>query len=167
MMGEDRSRGAASHRDEIVRLCEGYSITSEFASMIVLENDAEYRRWKIDRRNATRVVRDRRAQEAVRVQLELLRRQTAQKIGPKGAVTPNAQEPSKTILAANASDAPTPNFTGAREDATQTARSAAGDGASGGDAGGAIDPVTAAVAAALAGLGFACRRRRASEAPRG
>ena len=168
LMGEDRGKGAASNRDEIVRLCEGYSITSEFASLIVLENDAEYQRWKIDRRNATRIVRDRRAQTAVRQQLEAMRRQTAQSIGPKGGGTPNAEEPSETILAANSSNQATPILTGPREDAveTQTARRAASDDAGGGDAGGAIDPVTAAVAAALAGLGFAFRRRRAADAPR-
>ena len=46
---------------EIVRLCEGYSIVSEYASFIVLENDAEYQRWKIERRNAMRIERDERA----------------------------------------------------------------------------------------------------------
>src|SRR5262249_33151947 len=45
-----RTGSAGLVQDEIVRLCEGYSIASEYASFIVLENDAEYARWKIERR---------------------------------------------------------------------------------------------------------------------
>ena len=41
--------------DEIVRLGEGYSIATEYTSFIVLENDAEFQRWKIDRKNALRI----------------------------------------------------------------------------------------------------------------
>jgi Ca-activated chloride channel family protein len=47
--------------DEIVDLCERYSITSQYASFIVLENDGEYKRWKIERRNVRRIGRDRQA----------------------------------------------------------------------------------------------------------
>ena len=39
---DQRTTGSKVHVDEIVRLCEGYSIVSEYASFIVLENDAEY-----------------------------------------------------------------------------------------------------------------------------
>src|SRR6185436_12722968 len=52
--------------DEIVRLCEDYSITSEYASFIVLENDAEYQRWKIERKNLVRLERDRASQSRVK-----------------------------------------------------------------------------------------------------
>ena len=43
-------RAQGSERDEIVRLCEAYSIVSPYASMLVLENDDEYKRWKIEQR---------------------------------------------------------------------------------------------------------------------
>ncbi|HEY1785618.1 MAG TPA: VWA domain-containing protein, partial [Pirellulales bacterium] len=88
LMAAGRADGSNGHADEIVRLCEGYSIASQYASFIVLENDAEYQRWKIARRNATRVQRDRQAQLAVREGLAQLRRDTAQKIGPKGDAKP-------------------------------------------------------------------------------
>ena len=56
LMADGRRGGnLESLKPEIVRLCEGFSIASEYASFIVLENDAEYQRWKIDRRNVTRV----------------------------------------------------------------------------------------------------------------
>jgi Ca-activated chloride channel family protein len=173
LMAEDRKQGSTSYRDEIVRLCEGYSIVSEHASFIVLENDAEYRRWRIDRRNATRIVRDRQAQAAVREQLQALRQQTAQRVGPQDAGKATAQKSSDTSTAANSADASAPTITGPRVDAVDTQiasapvdapRTITTDDGRGG-AGGAIDPLTAAVAAGLAGLGFACRRRRTADAP--
>src|SRR4029079_15740005 len=83
---EEMSRGGSlGLRDEVVRLCEGYSIVSEHASFIVLENDKEYDRWKIERRNVVRNARDRKAQQAVRDQLETLRRQTQAALGPDAA----------------------------------------------------------------------------------
>jgi Ca-activated chloride channel family protein len=189
LMGENRSNGGTKHRDEIVQLCEGYSITSEFASFIVLENDAEYRRWKIDRRNATRVVRDRQAQTAVREQLAQLRRQTAEKVGPRVAQKAPANGTKTESLAASPSESAGPSITGPRSDVSSSftgfdpietrvtvtpsddtrrgfeISSNAGnrDGAGGG---GAIDPLTALVAAGLAGIGFACRHRRVGESPR-
>jgi hypothetical protein len=44
---------------EVVRLGEAYSIATEYTSFLVLENDGEYQRWKIDQRNALRIARDR------------------------------------------------------------------------------------------------------------
>ncbi|MEL6108690.1 MAG: VIT and VWA domain-containing protein, partial [Planctomycetota bacterium] len=72
LLGEERS-GKASHQEEIVRLSEGYSIVSPYASMLVLENDAEYRRWKIEQRNASRVKRDRASRQAVQRKLTSIR----------------------------------------------------------------------------------------------
>ncbi len=58
---EQQRAGATDDQvSEVVRLCEGYSIVSQYASFLVLENDAEYQRWQIARRNATRIERDRR-----------------------------------------------------------------------------------------------------------
>ena len=75
LLGEQRSGATDSQVDEIVRLCEGYSIVSEYASFLVLENDAEYKRWQIARRNATRVKRDRKAQLALRQEFDQLQQQ--------------------------------------------------------------------------------------------
>ena len=72
LMGGERA-GTAINRDEIVRLCEGYSIVSPYASMLVLENDAEYKRWKIEQRNVVRVSRDRKSRELVQSKLAELR----------------------------------------------------------------------------------------------
>ena len=74
--------GGQLDTNEIVRLCEEYSITSEYASFIVLENDGEYRRWKIERRNANRIRRDRAAREQLNRELTQLRERSMQQIGP-------------------------------------------------------------------------------------
>ncbi len=164
LMDEERRDGGHRNANEIVRLCEGYSIASPYASFIVLENDAEYKRWKIDRRNAVRIVRDRQAQQQVRERLEELQRQTAENVGPRPAnkvagrknppVAPNelarADVPQPAVT-------PTPSVDrGFGPRFSNGGRSQQGGGAGGG----AIDPLTALVAAGLAGLGWTCRRKR-------
>lgn len=74
---------------EIVMLSEGFSIPSLRASFLVLENDAEFARWKIDRRNATRIQRDRKARERLRDEL-LARREfaTATNVEPESSPSP-------------------------------------------------------------------------------
>ena len=58
-MGKIREVGESPQLvQEIVALCEGFSIVSEYASFIVLENDSEYQRWSIERRNLNRVQRE-------------------------------------------------------------------------------------------------------------
>jgi hypothetical protein len=52
----------------------GYSIVSEYTSFLVLENDAEYQRWKLERRNALRIERDRKRQRQLDAQLASIRR---------------------------------------------------------------------------------------------
>ncbi len=185
LMGDGRREGTPGAVDEIVRLCEGYSIASEFASFIVLENDAEYQRWKIDRRNATRIGRDRQAQLAVHDRLEELRRQTAQQVGPQAAdslkqqakrtgrsrtettptqvasVDPNQQPAVETPPAAqtpSTSQAPTTDNTPPVDAFAPQVTS--GRHARSGRGGGAIDPLTGLIAAGLAGLGWASRRKQ-------
>ncbi len=68
--------------DEIVRLGEAYSIVTEYTSFLVLENDAEYQRWKIDRKNALRMERDRAAQQRLRERLEAIRDRAVTRLGP-------------------------------------------------------------------------------------
>jgi Ca-activated chloride channel family protein len=72
--------------DEIIRLGEGYSIATEYTSFLVLENDAEYKRWKIERRNGGRLDRDRAAQANRNSQLESIRNKANSNIGPQSAV---------------------------------------------------------------------------------
>src|SRR5436309_10959503 len=66
----DRTGSRNDVVSEVVKLGEGYSIVTEYTSFIVLENDAEFQRWKIARNNALRNDRDRKAQELVRSNLE-------------------------------------------------------------------------------------------------
>ena len=99
----DRRSNRQEVIDEVVRLGETFSIITEYTSFLVLENDAEYKRWKIERRNAERLQRDRAAQSRRRQSLESLRRKAMQDIGPHatGADTgpaPNSlQQPLPTV----------------------------------------------------------------------
>jgi Ca-activated chloride channel family protein len=169
LMSEGRRDGSKSHLAEIVRLCEGYSIASEYASFIVLENDAEYQRWKIERKNATRLQRDRQAQLAVRERLSQLQQQTAQQIGPRADKTaqsgaPEPQQPTQLAQANSQPVAPIADAAPAQPDlpgrdfgprfSIDAENRGGGQGG-----GGAIDPISALVAAGLAGLGWACRRK--------
>jgi Ca-activated chloride channel family protein len=61
------------YSSEIVRLGEAYSIVSEYTSFLVLENDNEYKRWKIKRRNALRITKDRNSQAKLRDELNKLK----------------------------------------------------------------------------------------------
>ena len=166
LMAEERSAGNRRHQQRIVELCEGYSIASEYASFIVLENDAEYLRWKIERRNATRVARDRRAQQAVREELRRLQdRGVAQfaadrvakptsSPGPRLATPPAAASPSSSPMPP--SQQPMPRTS--RDLVMPTTPSGGGGG------GGAIDPVSGLLLLGFGGMAALSRRRKA-EAP--
>jgi Ca-activated chloride channel family protein len=151
---DDGRRAGTVDTAEVVRLCEAYSIASEYASFIVLENDAEYQRWKIERRNAARVERDERALEAVRQKLEGMRRKAEQQVGP---IEPDAR-PSPAPAAA--SQSPTIQQ-------TQTSRSVPTQSRRGFDlpaprrgGGGAIDPVSGVLLLAAGSAGLRALRRR-------
>jgi Ca-activated chloride channel family protein len=88
---------------EIVRLGEGFSIVTEYTSFLVLENDAEYQRWKIARTNAARVTRDRAAQNARVQEEERIRAKAVADLGPQPAAQARAP-----ALAANVPQ-PVPN----------------------------------------------------------
>jgi Ca-activated chloride channel family protein len=96
----DRNDARSQVSDEIVRLGEGYSIVTEYTSFIVLENDAEYKRWKIDRRNAVRTTRDRKAHQDLAARLEAMRDQAALALGPAAAGAPKTPDPSQGSAAA-------------------------------------------------------------------
>jgi Ca-activated chloride channel family protein len=81
----DRTESRDQVIPEIVKLGEAYSIVTEYTSFLVLENDAEYQRWKIDRRNVLRVQRDRQAQQDVRARLDAMRDRALADVGPEAA----------------------------------------------------------------------------------
>ena len=88
----DRSGSRSAVRDQIVRLGEDFSIATEYTSFLVLENNNEYKRWKIKRRNRSRTGRDRVGQEALRKELDQLRAESFSKLGPgkeSGSVASN------------------------------------------------------------------------------
>jgi Ca-activated chloride channel family protein len=154
LMEEGRRDGKLEQlKPEIVRLCEGYSIAGEFASFIVLENDAEYQRWKIDRRNLTRVARDRKSQEAVRNELASLREKAQQQLGPQPTESAAKQ---RADTSSTTSARPNMDRRLGPVDARGLDRTADG----GGGGGGAIDPFTALAACGLAAAGLLVRRRR-------
>lgn len=160
LMREARTNGSMdSVRSEIVQLCEGYSIVSEFASFIVLENDAEYKRWKIERRNATRIQRDRRAQDAVRKQLDALRSESLARVGPNAQAEPvSLENPQPQNTSTNSQPTPTqrPNDTRPNSNRSWDLNIPSG----GGGGGGAIDPLTALTMLGLGGLMLSQRKKR-------
>jgi len=81
----DRTGSRDKVIDEIVQLGETYSIVSEYTSFLVLENDAEFRRWKIERRNMARSKRDRGAWKRNRKKLDEIRNKALVNIGPAAA----------------------------------------------------------------------------------
>jgi Ca-activated chloride channel family protein len=78
---------------EIVRLGEDFSIVTEYTSFLVLENDMEYQRWKITRRNLESTSRDRTAQAKVREQLDAIRNKAMAEIGPQDGAASTASNP--------------------------------------------------------------------------
>ena len=139
--------------DEIVRLGEGYSITSEYTSFLVLENDAEYQRWKIERRNASRIRRDRDAQLRLRRELEALRARAMSGIGPMVNKEQTVPQPVQV-----ASNTPRSSFPQAMPQASRPAPSRSINLPSMG--GGAMDPISALVGVVLAGAALIGRKRR-------
>ena len=87
----DRKGNRRSVIDEVIRLGEDYSIVTEYTSFLVLENDTEYKRWKIERKNANRMQRDRSAQSKVRTELASIRDRALKDIGPLAAIKPEAK----------------------------------------------------------------------------
>jgi Ca-activated chloride channel family protein len=68
---------------QIVRLGEDFSVVTEYTSFLVLENDAEYQRWKIARKNLESSNRERTAQAKTREELDSIRNKAMADIGPQ------------------------------------------------------------------------------------
>ncbi len=148
----DLSGSRARAVDEIVRLGEGYSIVTEYTSFIVLENDAEYRRWKIDRRNLLRLARDRKQQQTLQAELGLVRERALADLGPN-SMDANRLATAEPPVATTQPDPPS-RPSGVRNlDFRPTVHS-------GGGGGGAFDPISGTIVLAMAGLGVAAQRRR-------
>ena len=81
----DRAGDREQVLDDIIRLGEDYSIVTPYTSFLVLENDAEYQRWQIERRNTLRIEKDRQAKTRRQEQLELIKRKAVADIGPQAA----------------------------------------------------------------------------------
>jgi Ca-activated chloride channel family protein len=147
----DRTGDRGQVIDEIVRLGEGYSIVTEYTSFLVLENDAEYRRWKIDRRNAARLERDRRKLERVRAELESLRAKSSNEVGPVGRPVPNSS---------GAPQAQAPRSSPAASPVRAQPTRSRDRGIDLDFGGGAFDPLTAGLVLGLGGASYAAYRRR-------
>jgi hypothetical protein len=157
----DRGGSRSAVLDEIVRLGETYSIVTEYTSFIVLENDAEYQRWKIDRRNVRRLDRDRKHQQVVRAELETLREQALADLGPK----PTESDLASADGAVPSHVTPGPGLSPpvprpARTPASPRSRNLDFSPRAPSFGGGAFDPLTGAIALGLAGLGVAAARKR-------
>jgi Ca-activated chloride channel homolog len=159
----DRTGSRAPVVAEIVRLGEAYSIVTEYTSFIVLENEAEYQRWRIDRKNLLRIAEDRKQREALQAELARLRERSLASLGPqlKEQLNDSNRLASAESTPAKQTQAdPAPVTTGPRDLDLGPVRSGGG-----GHGGGAFDPISGTIVAALAGLGFAARRpRRKNEA---
>jgi len=149
----DRSGSRSAVIGEIIRLGETYSIVTEYTSFIVLENDAEYARWKIDRKNLLRTTRDRKQQRLVQAGLDAIRDKAMADLGPVAA---------QRKLASN-DRAPGTRVPGQAPSSPQNRDldfSSGGRNSGGWGGGGAFDPITGAITLALAGMGAAAARRR-------
>lgn len=108
----DRTGARDSVIPEIVRLGEGFSIVTEYTSFLVLENDVELARWKIERRNASRLGRDRLTQSTREAKLTALRAKAVAGLGPEPAIAaapapvPAAQLPTNLNPAPASAPAP-------------------------------------------------------------
>jgi Ca-activated chloride channel family protein len=156
----DRQGTRSNVTGEIVRLGEAFSIVTEYTSFLVLENDAEYQRWKIERRNALRTARDREQHQRLRAELERLRQRSAAAVGPVGQEqkVADATAPSARTTTPAPTPSPPTNVRAQRRsaDVPRTNRRAP----FGGGGGGAIDPLSAGLALLMTGSAFAAWRRR-------
>jgi MprA protease rhombosortase-interaction domain-containing protein len=147
-----RSTPSQASINEVVRLGEGYSIVTPYTSFLVLENDGEYARWKIERKNALRLSRDRSAQESLRAELNEIRSQASANLGPLAAQKMAKAEPVRSDRSVgNRSQVPTQTRLNSAHDVNMTPQ---GDGKKGG---GAFDPISGSL---VLGLGIAAFRRR-------
>lgn len=164
LLGDSDANGSrTSAINEIVRLGEAYSIVTEYTSFLVLENDGEFQRWHIDRRNALRLERDRKAQQALASELESMRNNAAADLGPQPAPpAPAAATPVRDAVPAGPAASPT----AAPIPLSQHNSSDVDLGGKPGAGGGAIDPLSGLFVLALGGVACAGLLRARGSRPR-
>jgi Ca-activated chloride channel family protein len=144
--------------EEIVRLGEGYSIATEYTSFIVLENDAEYKRWRIDRRNALLVERDRNARTRLTKRLESMREEALANLGPQGDNGNRGADAANRSTTASPNRSARPQGGNPGQSAPVSAPRRRGPfGGGGGGGGGPVGPTSLAVIALLA---ISAKRKR-------
>jgi len=104
----DRTGSRQQVVDEIINLGETYSIVTEYTSFLVLENDAEYKRWKIERRNSRRMDRDRKALTGRHTDLEGIRNKAVADIGPQPLLAKHSQPPAQMVKVQKPASSPPP-----------------------------------------------------------
>ena len=102
----DRKGDRSAVVPEIVRLGEDFSIVTEYTSFLVLENDAEYQRWKITRRNLESTGRDRQVHAKRREQLDSIRNKALADLGPQATAPAREKSPVQMASAAQAVNRP-------------------------------------------------------------
>jgi Ca-activated chloride channel family protein len=157
----DQAGSRSGAINEIVRLGEGYSIVTEYTSFLVLENDAEYQRWKIGRKNVLRLARDRKQQQVLQTELARVRERALADLGPD-AVDANRQAAGQSPVTTAVPNASRPATQPVSAPIQSSERNLDLQRAvpSGGGGGGAFDPISGAIVLALAGVGAAAQRRR-------
>jgi Ca-activated chloride channel family protein len=158
----DNTGSKSAAVDKIIQLGETYSIASEYTSFLVLENNQEYKRWKIEQRNAERMKRDRRAQNLRRTMLEKIRSRAIENLGPvdngqqlklTSANQVNQQAGRRQMPNNSANRPATANRTNNSRQSVNIPRSRGG--------GGALDPYSALFALALAGsILVSCNKKK-------
>jgi Ca-activated chloride channel family protein len=156
----DASGSRTSVIDEIVRLGEGYSIATEYTSFIVLENDLEFQRWHIDRKNVTRLSRDRKAQEAVTARLDALRNKANDQLGPE-ALTASAKPLANDVTIAPNVSTPVRDVTPAPSNNSPRSRDISLPSVGGG---GAMDPATVGAILSLGAIAVVALRKTRAKA---
>ncbi len=168
LLARARKTGSAGEvRQRIVSLGERYSIATRFTSFIVLENNEEYRRWKIERRNLRRLERDRAAQKKLEEKLAELRKKAAAKVGPSPGPKESPANKEAKAEAENGVASQKPAAKRTQDETGDDSGSGRGRGRDldvpsdgGGAGGGAFGPIGGALAVGLAGLWLVRRRNK-------
>jgi Ca-activated chloride channel family protein len=104
----DRKSDRSPVIPEIIRLGEDFSIVTEYTSFLVLENDAEYQRWKIARKNLERTASERQTQAKLRAQLDGIRNKALANLGPQSASSAPPAKPTQLASPAPVANQPIP-----------------------------------------------------------
>jgi len=104
----DRNGDRSAVVPEVVRLGEDFSIVTEYTSFLVLENDAEYQRWKIARKNLDSIRRDRQVHAKRREQLDSIRNKALADLGPQAAAPAAEKAPVRMASAPRVLNRPAP-----------------------------------------------------------